>query len=51
VIVAAELTQQPGDNQQLVPMIEQVVAKAGFKPDAVSADAGSWSEANGKPET
>jgi len=27
-------------------MIEQVVANAGCKPDAVSADAGYWSEAN-----
>jgi len=46
VIVAAELTQQTNDSQQLVPMIEQVVANAGCKPDAVSADAGYWSEAN-----
>ena len=46
VIVAAELTQQTNDSQQLVPMIERVVANAGCKPDAVSADAGYWSEAN-----
>ena len=46
VIVAAELTQQPNDSQQLVPMIEQVVANVGCKPEAVSADAGYWSEAN-----
>ena len=46
VIVAAEITQQPNDSQQLVPMIKQVVANAGSKPIAVSADAGYWSEAN-----
>jgi len=40
VIVAAELTQQTNDSQQLVPMIEQVVANAACKPDAVSGDAG-----------
>jgi transposase len=46
VIVAAEVTQQANDSQQLAPMIEQVEANAGRKPDAVSADAGYWSEAN-----
>jgi transposase len=46
VIVAAEVTQQANDSQQLVPMIEQVEANVGRKPDAVSADAGYWSEAN-----
>ncbi len=46
VIVAAELTQQTNDSQQLVPMIQQVIANVGGKPNAVSADAGSWSEAN-----
>jgi transposase len=46
VIVAAEVTQQANDSQQLAPMIEQVAANAGRKPDAVSADAGYWSEAN-----
>ena len=37
VIVAAELTQQTNDSQQLVPMIEQVIANVGCKPEAVSA--------------
>ena len=46
VIVAAELTQQTNDSQQLIPMIRQVAANAGCKPVAVSADAGYWSEAN-----
>lgn len=46
VIVAAEVTQQANDSQQLVPMIEQVEANVGRKPEAVSADAGYWSEAN-----
>jgi hypothetical protein len=46
VIVAAEVTQQTNDSQQLVPMIELVEANVGRKPEAVSADAGYWSEAN-----
>ena len=46
VIVAAGVTQQANDSRQLAPMIEQVEANAGRKPDAVSADAGYWSEAN-----
>jgi len=46
VIVAAEITQQANDSRQLIPMLEQVEASMGRKPDAVSADAGYWSEAN-----
>jgi transposase len=46
VIVAAEITQAPNDSQQLVPMIGQVIANMGRKPEVVSADAGYWSEAN-----
>ena len=46
VIVAAEITQQSNDSQQLVPMIAQVEANLGRPPDALSADAGYWSEAN-----
>jgi transposase len=46
VIVAAEVTQQGNDSQQLAPMIEQVESNMGRKPQAVSADAGYWSEAN-----
>lgn len=46
VIVAAEITQQANDSGQLVPMIEQVKTNTGRKPEAVSADAGYWSEDN-----
>ena len=46
VVVAAEITQQANDSQQRVPMIEQVEANLGRKPEAVSADAGYWSAAN-----
>ena len=46
VIVAAEITQQANDSGQLVPMLEQVKANTGRKPEAVSADAGYWSEDN-----
>lgn len=51
VIVAAEITQQTNDSQQLLPMLKQVVANTGSKPIAVSADAGYWSEANVKDES
>ena len=46
VIVAAEVTQQTNDNQQLMPMLEQVEQNLGRKPEAVSADTGYFSEAN-----
>jgi len=46
VVVAAAITQQANDSQQLVPMIQQVAANVGRKPEAVSADAGYWSEDN-----
>src|ERR1035437_3536617 len=46
VIVAAEITQQANDSRQLLPMLAQVEANLGRKPDAVSADAGYYSEAN-----
>ena len=46
VIVAAEITQQVNDSRQLLPMLKQVEANMGRKPDAVSADAGYWSETN-----
>ena len=45
-MVAAEITQQANDSQQLAPMIKQVAVNMGRKPEAVSADAGYWSEAN-----
>jgi hypothetical protein len=50
VIVAAEITQQANDSRQLLPMLEQVQANMGRKPDAVSTDAGYWSEANATDE-
>ena len=46
IIVAADLTQQANDSQQLLPMLAQVEANMGRKPERVSADAGYWSEAN-----
>ncbi|MGH9486252.1 MAG: IS1182 family transposase [Terriglobales bacterium] len=46
VIVAAEVTQQTTDNHQLLPMLDQVKDNLGRKPQAASADAGYWSEAN-----
>jgi transposase len=51
VIVAAEITQETTDNRQLLPMLEQVKQNLGRKPDAVSADAGYWSEANATDES
>lgn len=42
VIVAAEVIQQTTDNQQLLPMLEQVEQNLGAKPQAVSADSGYW---------
>lgn len=42
VIVAAELTQQVNDRQQLVPMSRRVEHNLGAKPDALLADAGYW---------
>ena len=51
VIVAAEITQQANDSRQLLPMLKQVEANMGRKPEVVSADAGYWSEANATDET
>jgi transposase len=45
VIVAAEVTQQANDKQQLVPMAEQVMANTGRVPLQISADSGYFSEA------
>ena len=44
IIVAAEITQQTNDKQQLAPMLEQVEQNLGAKPQAATADAGYWSE-------
>src|SRR5713226_5043019 len=46
VIVAAAVTQQANDKQQLVPMLEQVEAMTGSQPEQASADAGYFSEKN-----
>lgn len=46
IIVAAALTQQANDKQQLVPMLEEVQNNMGEKPKKASADAGYFSEAN-----
>jgi hypothetical protein len=44
VIVAANVTQQPNDKQQLVPMVEQIEDNLGEIPDRGLADAGSFVE-------
>lgn len=44
IIVAAEVTTQPGDKRQLVPMAARVEQNLARKPDALLADAGYWSE-------
>lgn len=43
IIVAAEITQDCNDKQQLAPMFEQVEKNTGAKPVAGSADTGYWS--------
>lgn len=51
VIVAAEVTQEANDSRQLLPMLGQVEENLGRKPQAASADAGYWSEANATDES
>jgi transposase len=46
VIVACDLTNQAADAPHLPAMMEQVTTNTGCKPDAGSADAGYFSEAN-----
>ena len=43
IIVAADITQQPNDKQQLAPMLAQVEPNTGVKPVASSSDTGYWS--------
>ena len=43
IIVAADVTQETNDKQQLAPMLEQVQQNTGVKPVASSSDAGYWS--------
>ena len=45
VIVAAAVTQEANDKQQLVPMLTEVEANCGARPTAASGDAGYFSEA------
>jgi hypothetical protein len=42
IIVAADVTQQANDKQQLAGMFEQVEKNTGTKPEAGSADNGYW---------
>jgi len=42
VIVAAEVTQQVNDKQQLVPMTKAVRENTGGKPKVITADCGYW---------
>jgi hypothetical protein len=42
VIVAAAITQQVNDKQQLVPMIQAVQKNTGEKPAVITADCGYW---------
>jgi transposase len=44
IIVAAEITQESNDKQQLAPMLERVEQNMGAKPKAATADAGYFSE-------
>jgi transposase len=46
VIVAAEVTQETNDKQQLLPMLAQIAKNLKQKPEKVSADTGYFSEAN-----
>lgn len=46
VIVAADVSQQANDKQQIVPMVEQIEENLGEIPDRVLADNGYFSEAN-----
>jgi hypothetical protein len=46
VIVAAELTQQTTDREQLVPMAQHVRASAQGMPATITADAGYWDTAS-----
>jgi transposase len=44
VIVAADITQQTNDREQLLPMVESVRAQG--TPDTITADAGYWDTAS-----
>ncbi len=42
VIVAAEMTQQTTDREQLLPMVQSVRATTGGAPEVMTAEAGYW---------
>jgi hypothetical protein len=44
IIVAAEITQESNDKQQLAPMLERVEQNMGARPGAATADTGYFSE-------
>jgi transposase len=46
VIVAAELTQQTTDRQQLLPMVKSLRSTAQGTPETITADAGYWDTAS-----
>jgi DDE family transposase len=46
IIVAAEVTQQVTDREQLLPMVESIRASTSAVPQAVLADAGYWDTAS-----
>ena len=46
IIVAASLTQQTNDKQQLIPMLELVQQTTGRWPETATADTGYFSQAN-----
>lgn len=46
IIVAAELTQQTTDRQQLLPMVESIRNTTQATPEFVTADAGYWDTAS-----
>jgi len=46
IIVAEDVTDAANDKEQVVPMVEEIEANLGEKPDQLSADSGYYSEAN-----
>ena len=46
IIVAQAVTNQPPDVEHFIPMMEQVLENCEARPDATSADAGYFSQAN-----
>jgi transposase len=46
VVVAAEVTQEANDKQQLAPMVDQIEKNVGLAPEKISADSGYFSQEN-----